>query len=483
MYRLTRTTAHFVALLMVASLPSLGQTIDSPQDRPLTSLRDFNNALVDIVDQVRPAVVTVSTQRLVTARPSPFGGDRFFNFFFPDQGRQEAEPRQFAQRGLGSGVIVDANGLVITNNHVIADADSIYVQLSDDRSFLADVVGTDPATDIAVLRIAGENLPHVDFGDSDDLRVGEMVMAIGSPLTANFASSVTMGIVSALGRTGVRLNIDYQDFIQTDAAINPGNSGGPLINLDGRIVGINTAIASRSGGNQGIGFAIPANMVGSVVNSLVETGRVIRGWLGVTIQDVDDNMAAALGLNQMQGALVGDVLNNSPAARAGLAAGDVIVAIDGRSIESSEALRSQVAAIAPGTKIAMTVLRDGQEMQKRVLLGERPTNDALARSPEAPDRPDEEKLGFTAVDLTPAIAREFNLNPEQTGVVVTALQPGRTAATAGLRQGDIVRAVNRRRVTSVEDFLQVLGAVPTGESVLLRASRAGTGFFAAFRMP
>lgn len=457
----------------------------STLDRPILSLRDLNQAYIDIAATVKPAVVTVSTARILNYRQSPFGGspfagDPFFDFFFGPRNRrqpQQQPEREYRQQGLGSGVLVSADGRILTNNHVIDNADSIYVRTFDGNRYAASVIGVDPHTDIAVLQIEAEaDLPYVKIGNSDALQVGEMVMAIGSPMSENLAYTVTQGIVSAKGRSNVGL-ADYEDFIQTDAAINPGNSGGPLVNLNGELVGINTAIASRSGGFQGIGFAVPSNMAQRVMNSLITEGKVVRGWLGVTIQDVDDAIANALGLAEPGGALVGDVLEDSPAAKGGLEAGDIILSIDGRPITISSQLRSQVASTPPGQSVDLTVLRGERTLDLTVTLGELP--DDLAQV--MPGGEIEESLQFSVSNLTSDLAQRYNISGRIQGVVVTTIETTSAAYDAGLREGDVVLSVNRQRVQNEQQFRERVNAVDSGQTILLRVARQNSAFFIAFR--
>lgn len=449
-----------------------------PQDRPITNLRDFNQALIDIAAAVKPTVVTVSTERILTVRQrNPFSDDPFFDFFFgPRNRRQQPREREYRQQGLGSGVIVSNDGYILTNNHVIQEADSIFVRTFDGERYPAEVVGADPKTDIAVLRIEAEDLPAIPLGDSNELEVGEMVMAIGSPMSENLAYTVTQGIVSAKGRSNVGL-ADYEDFIQTDAAINPGNSGGPLVNLDGVLVGINTAIASRSGGFQGIGFAVPVNMATRVMNSLIEEGRVVRGWLGVTIQPIDPQLAQAMGLEETRGALVGDVLPDTPADEAGVQPGDVIIGMNGTDIEDFQELRNRIAATPPGTEVVFEVVREGERIEIPVELGELPGEIAQTGQEDLSDL-----VGFTVSGLTAELAERYDIAQGLTGVVVTSVDPASSAARQGLREGDVIRSVNRQRVSSVEDFNGVIAQIDEGDTVLLRVHRGGSSFFLAFRL-
>lgn len=461
------------------AVPLQYQRMDA-DERPINSLRDLNNAFADIAETVSPAVVTVFSERVLTLRRQahPFS-DLFGDFFFGPRGRNPQQPqeREYRQQGHGSGVLVTSDGYIITNNHVVAQADSIYVRLFDEREFAAEVIGTDPKTDIAVIKIDGKNLPVVGRGDSDKLRVGEFVMAIGSPLSANLAHTVTSGIVSAKGRARMGL-ADYEDFIQTDAAINRGNSGGALVNLDGELVGINAAIVSQSGGFQGIGFAVPSNMAFSVMESLIEHGRVVRGWLGVYIQEITPELARALELASPNGALISEVAPGGPAEEAGLQDGDIVIELNGQDVENSVQFRNDIATTSPGETVNLTVLRDDDRESISVTLGELPSD--MASRPIQQGL--EDRLGFRLEPLTRDLAGRFNVDPELSGLIVTEIDESSAAYGAGLRAGDIVRSLNRRRVTSIEDFNNVLDQMERGDSVLLRVIRDGRGYYIAFTL-
>ena len=345
----------------LSSKPNFAAATSNIENYPIQSLKSFNEAFVQIAESATPSVVTIFTEKTVNQRifsPFSFFGSPFDDMFGMQGGGALNNGRKEVQRGLGSGVIVTADGYILTNNHVIDGADVVYVRTSDNRKIDAKVIGSDPKTDIAVIKVNVTGLKPIVIGDSDKLRVGEWVIAIGSPLGENLARTVTQGIVSAKGRANVGL-ADYEDFIQTDAAINPGNSGGPLVNINGELVGVNTAIASRTGGFEGIGFAVPSNMAKAVLTSLITTGKVTRSYMGVTLQDIDDNLAKAMHLKAGEGALVGTVLDGSPAAKSGLKTGDVIVDYNGVKVASSVTLRNAIAGQAPGTTINLSVFRDG----------------------------------------------------------------------------------------------------------------------------
>ncbi|NOY88661.1 MAG: DegQ family serine endoprotease [FCB group bacterium] len=459
-----------------ASIASTSPAV-SIEDRPLTTLRDLNQAFADIASTVKPTVVTVFTEKTLRIRQNPFFSPFFFDFFNGPQGHNNIPEQNFHQRGLGSGVIIASDGKIITNNHVIDGADSIYVRTYDKHKYLAKVIGADPKTDIAIIKIDAKNLPVIKIGNSDSLLVGEMVMAIGSPMSENLAYTITQGIVSAKGRSNLGL-ADYEDYIQTDAAINPGNSGGALVNLNGELVGINAAIVTKSGGFQGIGFAVPVNMAMNIMNSLLKNGKVVRGWLGVTIQDINDAIANAMNLKEHNGALVGDVLANSPADKAGMKAGDIIIKMDGENIPNSSLLRNKVASTAPGTKVNFTVLRDGKEVDLSVRLGEIPSKYSQGTLSSNL----EDLLGFQVSNFSNALAKKYNLDPNLNGVVVTQIDPNSQAYMTGLREGDLIRSVNKRKVDNVENFNKSLKGFQKGDTILLRIQRGESGFYIAFTL-
>ncbi|TVQ68471.1 MAG: DegQ family serine endoprotease [Balneolaceae bacterium] len=447
-------------------------------------LTRFNSALVNLADVSKPTVVMVSTERTVTRRQgsmfdffSPFRDDPFFRDFFPDRGSRE---REFQQRGLGSGVIVSADGYILTNNHVIDQVDTITVTLINEKVLPATVVGSDPRTDIAVLKVEADNLPYMLFGDSDELHVGEMVLAIGSPLGAALAHTVTQGIVSAKGRSDLNIlgGQGFEDFIQTDAAINRGNSGGPLVNMRGELVGINTAIASPSGtgGFQGIGFAVPSNMARNVMESIIETGRVVRGFVGIQFQPVDESLARALDLPQARGIIVTEVVDDSPASEAGIQSEDVILKFNGRNIQSPSDFRRRVAEMMPGTEITLTINRDGQEKDLTVVLGEFPSDEIAAADQETI----RDFVGFSVTELTAELAQRLRIRSNIQGVVVEEVDANSPAARNGLQQLDVIVSLNRRPVTSVNEFHQGISAIDPGDVVLLQIVRGNNRFFIAF---
>ena len=403
-----------------------------------------------------PAVVNIASTRTVRESATP---SRPF-FFGP-----ELAPRR--ERSLGSGVIVTPDGYVLTNNHVVEGAQDIRVALADRREFKVQVVGTDPHTDVAVLKLPGSSFPVVAVGDSNRVVLAEVVLALGNPF--GLAQTVTMGIVSAVGRANVGI-ADYEDFIQTDAAINPGNSGGALVNARGELIGINTAIFTESGGYMGIGFAVPINMARQVMDHLVRHGRVVRGYLGLAVQDLTPAVARGLGFPAVHGILVGDTIADGPAARAGIERGDVISAIDGKPVDDAGHFRNLVASTAPGARVRLTIVRDGRQQTVEVTVRELPERRAVSAAP-GPLRPD--PLGVSLSDMTPELARRLRLAPETQGAVIAEAIAGGAAAEAGLRPGDVIQEVNRRPVRSARDFAQAVEQGNTRDLVLL-VNRAGS---------
>lgn len=451
------------------------------QDKPIRTLKDFNEAFVQIAESATPSVVTIFTEKTVNRRfisPFDFFGSPFDDFFETPRRREEgANGRKEVLRGLGSGVVVSSDGYILTNNHVVDKADNIYIRTHDNKKVQAKVIGTDPKTDIAVIKVEVKNLKPIAIGDSDALRVGEWVIAIGSPLGENLARTVTQGIVSAKGRANVGL-ADYEDFIQTDAAINPGNSGGPLVNINGELVGINTAIASRTGGFQGIGFAVPSNMARQIMQSLIKTGKVTRGWLGVTIQDVDENIAKGLKLKKAEGVLVGTVVEKSPAEAGGLKTGDVIIEMNGKKVRDTIELRNTVARTSPGTVVKLTIWRDGTMKTLSVKLDQIPDQPVAAEQQQEMS----DLLGFTAAPMSSELASRYRLQTGAGKVVVTDVDPAGNAYRAGLRNGDVVKAANRKDITSYKQFLSIVGKMKEGDLLFLLVKRGDSNVYFAFNL-
>lgn len=422
-----------------------------------------------------PSVVNVSTTQVrKTAQQgsSPFGDQdpmgEFWERFFGGQMPRGA-PQQ-RRSGLGSGFIIDGNGTILTNYHVVDSAQKITVTLSDGKSYDAKVIGKDQKSDIAVIKIdAGRELPAVTLGDSDRLEVGEWVMAIGNPFGLDH--TVTSGIVSAKGRQiGAG---PYDNFIQTDASINPGNSGGPLLNLQGEVVGINTAIFSQSGGNIGIGFAIPTNSVKELLPQLRDKGRVVRGYLGTTVQKITPEIADSMGLKQTRGALVADVMKGSPAEKSGVKAGDIIVEFDRKEVKDSSDLPTQVARVAPGKTVPVRVLRDGKDVTLSLTVGELKDNEVAATVQEG-------DLGLSVQPVTPELAKRMDLDRSE-GLVIASVKGGSAAEEAGLRSGDLITQVNRRPVKNLADYNREIAATEKGKSVLFLVRRGQNSLFLALK--
>ncbi len=424
-----------------------------------------------VVKRVAPAVVNVQVTQRARSVPAqqmlpPFLQDPRFREFFGFDGL-ERELRQPPREGQGSGVVVSADGYILTNNHVVNGADEIKVSFNDGRELTAKVVGTDPQTDLAVIKVEAKDLPAVTFADSDRIEVGDRVLAVGNPF--GIGQTVTSGMVGALGRAS--LGLDYEDFIQTDAAINPGNSGGALVDIHGRLVGINTAILSRSGGFQGIGFAIPSNLARNVMEQLVANGNVVRGFLGVNIQDLTPELARSFELTERGGALVADVTRDSPAEQSGLQPGDVITSLNGKPVVDARRLRLSVAALAPGSTASATILRDGKSQELELKIGHRPGEERIARNGRSfrgdPSARDEGTLrGVAVADLDARARREFEIPTRMNGALVTAVDPESAAARAGIRPGDVITEINRQPVRSAADAVELTDKATSRETLV-----------------
>lgn len=460
--------------IFAAGLPVYGSAKSK-----LEQLQDLSDAFSEVAAQAKPGVVALMTERKVNVG-DPYSGTPFRFYFDGPRGRQPGE-REY-QRGQGSGVIVRYNqeSYILTNNHVVKGADKIRVEMTDGRSFEATVVGTDPKTDIAVLRPNIDDLPAVQLGDSDQVRVGEWVLAIGNPF--GLEHTVTSGIISALGRqNGLLLRHQgYEDFIQTDAAINPGNSGGALINLQGELVGINTAIVSGTGGYQGIGFAVPSNMVSHVMENLIEYGEVRRGLLGVRIKDLDDDIAQVMGARKGAGVLIDQVIEDSPADDARLEHGDIILEVDGRSMPSAAALRNHISQTKPGTKVELLILRDGKQSSNDVVLGQLESKSVVA----ADDPPTKRtaRLGLEVQTLNRELADRLGYEGEH-GVIVTHVERGSPAERKGLKGGDLIIEINRAPVSDLTEYEAAIDEMEPGEVALLRRLRSGGTSYIALRIP
>lgn len=438
-------------------------------------VKQFSSALADVAEKANPAVVTISAEKVIKL-DEQFQQFNNFPFFHPQM------PEEYSSEALGSGVIVDAeNGYILTNNHVVEDADDIQIQLIDKRIIPAKIIGTDPKSDLAVIKIEVNNIKAIPLGNSDDLRVGEWVLAVGSPFSANLSHSVTAGIVSALGRSYVMPDNDlYQDFIQTDAAINPGNSGGALLNLEGELVGINTAIAT--GGyeraNRGVGFAIPSNMAKKVMNDLINKGYVVRSWLGVYIGPVSDQIAKALGLTSRDGALVSEIVEDSPADKAGVEVGDVIKEFDGEKVLDSAHLKNLVSSTEPGKKSKVLIVREGEWKTVNVTLEE------IEQESQSFATNDERNLdlGIEVSNISSSISERYKIDPDVVGVIITDIDRNSNAYESGIRVGDVITRVGTARVSSVGEFKELVKEAKQQESILLLVKRGERSSYFAFEI-
>jgi serine protease Do len=460
-----------VLCLTLIAAQAIAQTVTSDD---MALLDRSSKAFVNVVKKAKPAVVHIKVEKTTTSNyqgglgPEDLFNNPFFEQFFGPQYRQhQQQPQQFKQRGQGSGFIISKDGFILTNNHVVEGADSIKVILSNDRAFDAKLIGTDPQTDVALIKIEDpENLPVLPLGNSANLEVGEWVIAIGNPF--GLSQTVTVGVVSATGRSSVGIN-EYENFIQTDAAINPGNSGGPLINSRGEVVGINTALFSRTGGYMGIGFAIPINMAKSIEDQLQQKGKVTRGWLGVVIQNVDEDLAESFGLKQAGGILISEVQKDSPASAAGLQQGDVILKMNGAALVNVSDLRNRVALLQPGSKAMVEIMRDGKDKKVQITIGEQPSNFGK-RGPGSNNDDSLNQYGLTLQELTPELAKKFEY-AENSGLIISDVASGSAAEAAGLQPGQLVEEVNRVRVRNLKELNTVLQKSES-DKVLLRV-RAG----------
>ena len=452
---------------------------NQPQAPPAPVVVDgIRTSYADIVDKTAPAVVNISSERKAQSSPQqyPFGDDDFFRQFqFPQQ--QQRPP---VERGVGSGVIVSADGSVLTNYHVVEGADKIKVEMNDGRSFDAKVVGLDAPSDLAVLKIEENNLPFLNLGNSDNVRVGDIILAIGNPL--GIGQTVTAGIISAKGRRTGLSDGSFEDFLQIDAPINRGNSGGALVNLSGELIGINSQILSggAGGGNIGIGFSIPSNMAKTVMEQLIANGKVRRGQLGVIIQNITEDLAKSLGLKDTKGVIVSDVRAESAAGKAGIKRGDVITAINGETVEDSNILRNKVAGTLPGTEITLTIVRDGSEQQVKAVLDEFEVEGA--KNTQTPgnknqQKPEQQgKLGLSLQPMTPEIALRLGLSEMTKGLVVSEVEPGGAAAAKGVAVGDVILEINKQEVNTLEEAQTAIEK--SGNSpILLLISRRGQTIF------
>lgn len=483
------------AALVVAQTPENPPAAVKVDPAPVTQKAGMITSFAPIVEKVAPSVVTIATSKNVKnqRRTSPLLNDPYFRRFFglpeeDEDGAQPAPPSQQAPSrrggrgrnapssqpmGLGSGVIVSPDGHILTNNHVVEGADDIVVTIGrETHEYKAKKVGTDPNTDLAVLKIEGKGLPAITFGDSDKTRVGDIAIAVGNPF--GLTQSVSMGVISATGRgIGIMGAEGYENFIQTDASINPGNSGGALVDVEGRLIGINTAIFSRTGGNQGIGFAVPSNLAHGIMESILKNGRVVRGYLGTGIQALTDELSGAFKLKDQNGVLVSEVPAKGPAEKAGIQIGDVITELNGKKVEGPRELRLMVAAMTPGTKVDVKLLRDGHEKVVPVELGELPSKKTeVAQTEPNPNEPDVLD-GVTVADIDDTLRKELDIPEGTKGVVITNVDPDSPSAEVGLKRGDIVHEIDKHPVTTAKEAVDLSEKVKKEKKVLLRVSTKG----------
>ena len=486
--RLNRTIGPAIGIGLVSgvllwgghSLTVSGASDVSSQKAMPVVITTPGNGFVEVAKHVTPAVVNITTvmaEKVSDGRSSSDElRDRMEEFFgkpFDPQGRgQNPWEHRGPQKGQGSGVIISSDGYILTNNHVIAKAREVTVTLPDKREFKGKIIGADPKSDLAVVKINVTNLPAVSWGDASKLQVGEYVLAVGNPFGLN--STVTLGIVSAVGRGHMGIT-QYEDFIQTDAAINPGNSGGALVNTSGELVGINTAIFSQTGGYQGVGFAVSTTMAKPIYESLVKTGKVVRGYLGIGLQDLSQDLAKSFSLKNTKGALVSDVKEDSPADQAGLKQGDVILNYQGTTVDDGVALQRLVTRTPVGSKVPVRVVRDGKERELTVRIGEQPEQEKVAKVDGG--ETDYALAGLAIEDLDQNTARELGIKGKFQGVIVTRVEPDSGAEKAGLVPGDIIREINRKPVKSVKDFENVSSDVKKGDSILILINRRGNALF------
>jgi len=440
---------------------------------PIGTAKDLGMAFVEVAKKVLPSVVSIRSERTVTISPGEsFGKDFFkgtpFEDFFKGDGGPPSKQRQ---TGEGSGVIVDARGYILTNYHVVGEAEKITVRLYDQREFKGTIQGVDPKTDLAVIRVDAENLPVAVLGDSDKLQVGEWAIAIGSPF--GLQETVTVGVISAKGRSGLGTGT-YEDFIQTDASINPGNSGGPLVNIEGGVVGINAMIIQPG---QGIGFAIPINLAKSIMTELIAHRKVIRPWVGIGLQDLTEDLVKSFNLKDKAGALINQVFEGSPAEKAGLKAGDIVIDIDGTKIRNSQDLVKEVLKKNVGQNIRLGIIREGKTMEIPVTTAQMPAEPRERKTSE-PEK--KEWFGLGVRDLTPEMAKQLGLAKAE-GVVIERVEAGSPAQEAGLRPGDVILEVNRQRITSEEDYRKAMEKVVPEKGALLLVNRGGSTFFVSLR--
>lgn len=448
-------------------------------EEDLNMLQNISNGLVELVKKAQPSVVTITSEKEIKLERqpvNPFFGPDFWHKFFD-------MPENYKQESLGSGVIINKEGYILTNYHVVADADNIKVYTIDDTEFEAEIIGTDSGTDIALIKIEPKDseLIPIDIGNSDKTEVGELVLALGSPF--HLKKTVTLGILSAKGRTQLGL-IEYENFMQTDAAINPGNSGGALVNMKGQLIGLNSAIISRSGGNQGIGLAIPVNLAMKIKEDLKLEGRVVRGWLGVSIQNITKDMADILGVDTNSGVLISQVLEGSPAEKGGIERGDIVIGFNGSGVKNVDELKQKVAFTQPGKTAEIEILRNGKKKELDVEIGEKEQKESITRTSIK-----DKKLGVTIRDLTPALAEEYGHNPEETGVIIVNIEPDSPLASPdiALKKGDLVKEIIFRSARNIihdkKTYLEVIDKINSGDNFAFLIKREGNTSYVPIKMP
>ena len=438
-------------------------------DNGVEALRQTSKAFSQVAKKATPAVVSVQVEKTIKSSGgsmrSPFGNDDFFERFFGPEFRQRM-PQDRVQMGQGSGFIISKDGYILSNNHVVGEADKIKVTMNDGREFDAKLIGADPQSDVAVIKIdADDDLPVIELGDSDRLEVGEWVIAVGNPFGLN--ASLTVGVVSAKGRSDLRIVDDgagYEDFIQTDAAINPGNSGGPLLDIDGKAIGLNTAIYSQSGGYMGIGFAIPINMAKSIKDQLVKSGKVVRGYVGIRGEEIDPKLAKAMGIENSNAIQVIQVVEDSPAGKGGLEAGDIIVKMDGKDIEGWSVFRNKIAMMGPDKKVEMVVLRDSKEKTIKITVGSADEIAKLLGTSEAG-----KKLGIQVQEMTKELADRFGYDRAK-GVIISSVESDSVAGRAGIKEGMLIVSIDRKRVGTIIEYNEALEKALQDDEVLLQVS-------------
>ncbi|MBS3906338.1 MAG: DegQ family serine endoprotease [Syntrophaceae bacterium] len=481
--RVKTTRGLILSLSLIALLSGLFFCVDKDKansltkNDKLTTAKSLGQAFVEVAKKVQPSVVNITTEKTITIKPwERFGEDFFkgspFEEFFRGFGgpREKGKEYRHRQRSGGSGVIVDKEGYILTNNHVIEGADKVKVRLNDGREFIATVKGQDPRTDLAVLHIKAKDLPVATLGDSDKIDVGEWAIAIGSPF--GLEHTVTVGVISAKGRSGLGTGT-YEDFVQTDASINPGNSGGPLINIDGEVIGINAMIIQPG---TGIGFAIPVNMAKQILNDLIKTGKVVRPWLGISVQDLTPEMMEHFKVKEKEGVLVGQVYEGTGAEKAGLASGDIIKSVEDKPVKNVSELVKEIQKKKVGQKLKLGIVRDGKATTIEITTSAMPDKAELEKEKEG-----EEKLGARFQELTPQLAARFRITGIKQGVVVIAVEDGGFADEMGLQEGDVILEINRKKIESLKDFEKAMKDANVEKGILFHIHRKGSSFYLTFK--